>query len=31
MKNYDQDIIEAKKILRSKSKNYKENFKIERL
>ena len=27
MKNYDQDIIEAKKILRSKSKNYKENFK----
>ena len=27
MKNYDQDIVEAKKILRSKSKNYKENFK----
>ena len=27
MKNYDQDIIEAKKILRNKSKNYKENFK----
>ena len=27
MKNYDQDIIEAKKIFRSKSKNYKENFK----
>ena len=31
MKNYDQDIVEAKKILRNKSKNYKENFeKIEK-
>ena len=27
MKNYDQNIIKAKKILRNKSKNYKENFK----
>ena len=27
MKNYDQDIIKAKKIIRNKSKNYKENFK----
>jgi len=27
MKNYDQDIIKAKKVLRNKSKNYKENFK----
>ena len=31
MKNYDQDIVEAKKILQNKSRNYKENFeKIEK-